>query len=105
VLGFPGNGAYDVRPARVRSEQRLSSPDIYGDGQLTREVYAVRSLVRQGNSGGPLVSPRGRVYGMVFAASLADDRTGYVLTADQVTADAETGREATAPVSTGDCAA
>lgn len=105
VLGFPGNGAYDVRPARVRSEQRLSSTDIYGDGQLTREVYAVRSLVRQGNSGGPLVSPQGEVYGMVFAASLADDTTGYVLTADQVSADADTGQSATEPVSTGDCAA
>ncbi len=105
VLGFPGNGAYDVRPARVRSEQALNSTDIYGDGQLTRKVYAVRSLVRQGNSGGPLVSPQGQVYGVVFAASLADDRTGYVLTADQVAADADTGRSATEPVSTGDCAA
>jgi S1-C subfamily serine protease len=105
VLGFPGNGAYDVRPARVRSEQRLSSPDIYGEGQLTREVFAVRSLVREGNSGGPLVSPQGEVYGMVFAASLADQGTGYVLTADQVSADADSGRSATEPVSTGDCAA
>ena len=104
VLGFPQNGAYDVRPARIRSEQRLSGPDIYGEGQHIREVYAVRSLVRQGNSGGPLVSPLGRVYGVVFAASLEDDRTGYVLTAEQVSDDAATGRSATQPVSTGDCA-
>ncbi|CAA9343137.1 MAG: Putative serine protease [uncultured Nocardioidaceae bacterium] len=104
VLGFPENGAYDVRPARLRSQQRLSSPDIYGDGQVSREVFAVRALIRQGNSGGPLVSPQGRVYGVVFAASLADDRTGYVLTARQVARDAAAGQGAEQPVPTGDCA-
>lgn len=103
VLGFPQNGPYDVRPARVRSEQRLSSPDIYGQGQVVREVFAVRALVRPGNSGGPLVSPKGRVYGVVFAASLADDGTGYVLTAEQVADDAAVGRDATQVVATGGC--
>jgi len=103
VLGFPQNGPYDVSPARVRSEQRLSSPDIYGRGQVVRQVYAVRALVRSGNSGGPLVSPQGRVYGVVFAASLADDGTGYVLTAEQVADDAAAGRRAADAVSTGGC--
>lgn len=103
VLGFPQNGPYDVRPARVRSEQRLSSPDIYGQGQVVREVFAVRALVRPGNSGGPMVSPKGRVYGVVFAASLADDGTGYVLTAEQVADDAAAGRDATQVVATGGC--
>lgn len=103
VLGYPQNGPYDVRAARVRSKQRLASPDIYGRGRVVREVLAVRALVRSGNSGGPLVAPSGQVYGVIFAASLADDGTGYALTAAQVAADAAAGRGATTEVATGDC--
>ena len=51
------------RPARIRAEQRLRSPDIYGDGTVIREVLSLRGLVRPGNSGGPLVSSAGQVVG------------------------------------------
>jgi S1-C subfamily serine protease len=84
VLGYPQDGPYDVQGARIRAEQRLRSPDIYGDGTVVREVFSVRSLIRPGNSGGPMVSPAGRVLGVVFAASVKDRSTGYVLTAEQV---------------------
>ena len=104
VLGFPENGPYDVQPARIRSQISLRGPDIYDEGTVVREVYSVRALVRSGNSGGPLVSPRGRVLGVVFAASLSDTSTGYVLTADQVAESARQGVQATDTVSTGDCA-
>jgi len=104
VLGFPENGPYDAQPARIRAEQRLRSPDIYDEGTVTREVYSIRGLVRSGNSGGPLVSARGDVYGVVFAASLSDSDTGYALTAEQVAADAKAGRTRSRQVSTGSCA-
>jgi S1-C subfamily serine protease len=104
VLGYPEDGPYDAQPARIRAEQNLRSPDIYNDGTVEREVFSIRSLVRSGNSGGPLVSRGGDVYGVVFAASLSDDDTGYVLTAEQVAEDADLGLEATGEVSTGDCA-
>ncbi|MBA2455455.1 MAG: MarP family serine protease [Nocardioidaceae bacterium] len=103
VLGFPENGPFDAQPARIRAEQRLSSPDIYEENTVVRQVFSIRSLVRSGNSGGPLVSPRGDVYGVVFAASLRDVSTGYALTAEQVAADARAGRAAVREVSTGDC--
>ena len=32
ILGYPQDGPYDVQVGRIRSEQRLRSPDIYGDG-------------------------------------------------------------------------
>lgn len=104
VLGFPQDGPYDVEGARIRARQRLSSLDIYGDGTVIRDVFSVRSAIRPGNSGGPLVSPEGKVLGVVFAASVTDDATGYALTADQVAQAAAQGQVSTAGVSSGRCA-
>ena len=104
VLGYPQDGPYDVQGARIRAEQRLRSPDIYGRGTVIREVFSVRSLIRPGNSGGPLVSADGRVYGVVFAASVEDKSTGYALTADQVAEAGVRGLNADNPVATGRCA-
>ena len=84
MLGYPQDGPFDAQPARIRSDQRLRSPNIYGTGTVTRHVFSVRGLIRPGNSGGPLVSTAGQVLGVVFAASVSDRTTGYVLTADQV---------------------
>jgi S1-C subfamily serine protease len=69
-----------------------------------REVFSLRSLVRPGNSGGPLVSSAGTVLGVVFAASVTDSDTGYALTAKQVAPAAADGLTARNAVSTGDCA-
>ena len=104
VLGYPEDGPYDVSPARIRSDQQLRSSDIYGEGTVTRDVYAVRSLVRPGNSGGPMVDRQGEVLGVVFAASVTDAQTGYVLTADQVSEAAAAGINRSQRVGTGDCA-
>ncbi|MGH3509872.1 MAG: MarP family serine protease [Nocardioidaceae bacterium] len=104
ILGYPEDGPYNTQPARIRSEQRLRSPDIYGNGAVLREVYSLRGLVRPGNSGGPVVSSAGRVLGVVFAASVSDNDTGYALTAKQVAPAVAAGLDSDAPVSTGGCA-
>jgi S1-C subfamily serine protease len=104
VLGFPQDGPFDAEPARIRSQQRLRSPDIYGRGTVTRDVFAVRAKVRPGNSGGPLVSTDGKVLGVVFAASVTDGDTGYALTAEQVAGPAAKGLSAETTVSTRGCA-
>jgi S1-C subfamily serine protease len=104
VLGYPEDGPYDVQGARIRAEQRLRSPDIYGSGTVIREVYSLRSHIRPGNSGGPLVSTAGEVLGMIFAASVSDDETGYALTAAQVRETAAEGLNGSTEVDTGSCA-
>lgn len=104
ILGFPENGPFDARAARIRDRITLRSPDIYDRGQVLRQTFAVRGLVRSGNSGGPLVSPDGDVLGVIFAASVADGSTGYAVTAEQVQKDAERGRTASSAVDTGGCA-
>jgi S1-C subfamily serine protease len=104
VLGYPQDGPYDVEGARIRAQQRLRSPDIYGSGTVLRDVFSLRSTIRPGNSGGPLVSPAGRVTGVVFAASVTDRSTGYALTAEQVAEAAARGIRNREPVATGGCA-
>jgi S1-C subfamily serine protease len=103
ILGFPEDGPYDVEPGRIRSQQRLRSPNIYGDGAVIRDVLSVRGKVRAGNSGGPVVSSAGDVVGVVFAASLTDDDTGYALTAQQVDQAAARGIARSEPVDTQGC--
>ncbi|MCW2543520.1 MAG: Colicin production protein [Frankiales bacterium] len=103
VVGFPQDGPFRADGARIRGIQSAKGPDIYQHKTVVREIYALRARVRPGNSGGPLVSVKGGVYGVVFAAAADDPQTGYALTAKEVSSDAQQGRTATAGVSTKGC--
>jgi len=102
VAGYPQDGDLNLQAATVANRVQANGQNIYNDGTVTREIYSIRSTVRPGNSGGPLLTTDGEVYGVVFARSTSDDETGYVLTADEVAADAERASDATAPVDTGE---
>ncbi|MFE7133476.1 MarP family serine protease [Streptomyces sp. NPDC057638] len=104
VAGFPENGAYDVRSARVRGRIDANGPDIYRRGTVSRDVYSLFTTVRQGNSGGPLLTPEGKVYGVIFARSLDDANTGYALTIDEIEGDIEAGLAASQQVDSEGCA-
>jgi S1-C subfamily serine protease len=69
ILGYPLNGPYDVRAARVGATSTVLSQDAYGRGPVQRSMTALRGLVRSGNSGGPVVDGDGRVLTTVFAAT------------------------------------
>ncbi|MFI7386787.1 MarP family serine protease [Streptomyces sp. NPDC049813] len=101
VAGYPQNGGLDLQAATVADTIRAGGQDIYGGGRVTREIYSIRSTVLPGNSGGPLLTTGGRVYGVVFARSTTDAGTGYVLTAPEVAPDARRAANATTPVDTG----
>ncbi|WP_432064432.1 MarP family serine protease [Streptomyces sp. C10-9-1] len=104
VAGFPENGSYDVRSARVRGRINANGPDIYHRGTVRRDVYSLFTTVRQGNSGGPLLATDGTVYGVIFARSLDDANTGYALTVDEIREDIELGRSANQEVDSEGCA-
>ena len=108
VAGYPENGPFRPVAARVRGVENARGPDIYQSSQVTREIYSVYAVVRPGNSGGPLLAAQlvgGRpvVFGVVFAAAVDDQHTGYALTAAEVAGDARAGADATDEVSTRGC--
>jgi S1-C subfamily serine protease len=103
IAGFPHGQGWTTRPARIAVEQRAKGPDFYESKSVVREVYQIRGLVQQGNSGGPLLTPKGKVYGVVFAAATDRPETGFVLTAQEVTPDARDGAKLQHQVDTQEC--
>ena len=104
VMGFPEDSpSLIIKSARIRSRITVQGNDIYGNDRVHREIYSVRSTVRSGNSGGPLLGADGRVLGIVFATALDSSDTGYVLTAKEVAPDATAGTNLVDRVGTGSC--
>lgn len=103
VLGYPGNGPFRPDAARIRERVTLRGPDIYREQTVEREVYILRGTVREGNSGGPLITPEGEVVGVVFGAAMDADDTGYALTVEQVLPQLMAALDAPGPVPTGSC--
>jgi len=103
VAGYPLNHLLTVVAARIGHSENAYGPNIYQTGYVNREIYPVRAVIQPGNSGGPLLSPAGQVYGVVFAASTTFSDTGYALTAAEVAGDVARGSNRTAPVSTQGC--
>jgi len=103
IAGYPEDGPYTTVAARIRDRQEARAPDIYSRGSVVRDIFAVRGMVLPGNSGGPLLSTTGTVYGVIFAAATDDNDTGYALTANEVSASAQAAASATTAVSTSGC--
>jgi Trypsin-like peptidase domain len=101
ILGFPQNGPYDVRPARLGSTRTVITQNAYGDGPVQRSIVTLRGIVRPGNSGGPVVDGRGRVVATVFAATRSGPRGGYAVPNSVV--ERALGRAGGGSVSTGPC--
>lgn len=103
VVGYPGGGPYTPTAARVREARTVSGPDIYDSGTVTREVYQLYARIIGGNSGGPLLTTDGEVFGVIFAAAVDDPETGYALTMAETAPVLEEGERASGEVDTGSC--
>jgi Trypsin-like peptidase domain/Colicin V production protein len=102
ILGFPENGPYDVRAARIGTTRVVQSDDAYGRGPVERAMTPIRGLVRSGNSGGPVVDGDGRVLTTVFAATVGGRvRAGFGVPNDVVSGALAGAR---GEVDTGPCA-
>jgi S1-C subfamily serine protease len=101
ILGYPENGAFDARPGRLGQTAMVTSQDAYGRGPIRRRITSVRGLVREGNSGGPMVDAEGKVVTTIFAATLGGARrSGFGVPASIV---ARALERADHRVSTGPC--
>jgi S1-C subfamily serine protease len=105
TLGYPGSRRGVLFASKAAVQRRLTAlgRDIYGRSFVTRKIYQLRASVQQGDSGGPFVVRRGRVAGVVFAASMTQPDTGYALTAKQVAPDVAKGLRSRHRVATGPC--
>jgi S1-C subfamily serine protease len=101
ILGYPLDGPYRVRAARLGSTQNVLTQDAYGQGPVRRSIVSLRGKVQSGNSGGPVVDGRGRVIATVFAATTSGPRGGFGVP-NALVRDALA--KSTGPVSTGPCA-
>lgn len=105
VLGFPENGPYDVRAARLGQTRTVLTQDAYGNGPVSRRMTTFRGTVRPGNSGGPLVGTDGHVLTTVFAQATGGGRRGGYGVPNVIVRDALAGAaHGGASVSTGPCA-
>ena len=103
IAGFPLDGPYTVRAARVRGTLMARGENIYGDGDVVREILSLRGTVQPGNSGGPLLITDGKVAGTIFARSTSQPQTGYALTNRQTRQLIRSGTHDSTPASTGRC--
>jgi S1-C subfamily serine protease len=101
ILGFPLDGPYRVRNARLGDTSEVLTQDAYGNGPVRRAIVSLRGTVQPGNSGGPAVDGRGRVVATVFAATTSGPRGGYGVPNATVRDILDRAR---GPVSTGPCA-
>jgi S1-C subfamily serine protease len=102
ILGFPGNGPYDVRAGRIGQTREVITQNAYGQGPVRRSITSLRGAVRSGNSGGPMVDAQGRVVTTVFAATTSGPRGGFGVPNALVRATLDTASRSSG-VSTGPC--
>jgi S1-C subfamily serine protease len=103
VIGYPENAPLTPVAARIGNAFSATGPDIYQTASVTRQMYAIRAEIEPGNSGGPLLSSSGEVYGVVFAKSTIYSDTGYALTDSEIATDVRAGSQDYRSVSTQGC--
>lgn len=84
ILGYPGGGPLTAKPSVVIQHFTAISSDVYNEGTARRDVYALKSDVQPGNSGGPLIDDKGVVYGVIFARSTNYNNVGYAVSSPSV---------------------
>src|SRR5699024_5997098 len=65
VVAPPASGPSTLSPARLRESVSARGLHTCASNAVAREVYSVRGIVREGNSGGALLDSNGDVVGMV----------------------------------------
>lgn len=103
IQGYPFGGPFSTLPADVMEVSTATVRDIYDASSAPRDVIVLAAEVREGNSGGPLLTLDGQVAGVVFARDGADDQIGYAMAFSEFAPVAEATASLSDSVSTGAC--
>ncbi len=103
VQGYPFGGPFTMVTAGVLSVGAANVPDVYDRSLNPREIYALQTQVRPGNSGGPLLTADGAVAGVVFARAEDDENLGYAMTMAELTPVVARAPSLADTVSSGSC--
>lgn len=103
TLGYPNGGPLTILAAAVAGRYPAIGYDIYGEGQVRRDILELRAAIERGDSGGPLVLSDGTVGGVVFAEARTNPDVGYALSSTEVARAIGAGFGLTAAVDTGAC--
>jgi len=79
ILGYPLGANFTADPGTILESFTAKGRNIYNQGNTTRQIYSIKTDVRDGNSGGPVINKDGQVIGVVFAKSVNYDHVGYAL--------------------------
>jgi S1-C subfamily serine protease len=102
VYGHPGGGGLEASPARVSERIRGRVPDIYRDGDSTRDMLVLAAELAPGDSGAAVVGVDGTVLGIAFAIDPDSDAVAYAFEFDEVASLLASAASGT-PVTTGRC--
>jgi S1-C subfamily serine protease len=105
VLGYANGDQLVANDATVLQLLRADGYDIYGQDKVVRTIYAVRSPVVPGDSGGALIDQDGNVAGLIFGNSILQKKTGYAIASNQITPIVKSLKSGLAAVHTGLCTA
>ncbi len=103
AAGYPEGGPLTLTPARLGRTGTVSSEDSYGRGPVERQMTPFRGVVRNGNSGGPVVDGNGEVLATVFASAVSSDEPSGLGVPNDIVREALAGPLDGSP--TGPCAA
>lgn len=103
ALGYPNGGRLTILAAAVAGRYAAVGHDIYGEGEIRREILELRAAIERGDSGGPLILADGTVGGVIFAEARTNPDVGYALSPTVVAGAIAPGFGLTAAVDTGRC--
>jgi S1-C subfamily serine protease len=105
LIGYPRGGQLQSDVAVVLGNYSATGHDIYGPGDVRRQVYELQATILPGESGSPLIEADGSLVGLVFAASTNHDDIGYALAGSVIREALAAARALSERVPTGACVA
>jgi S1-C subfamily serine protease len=105
IEGYPFGGPFSASGASIISVGITTVDDIFGKSPSDREVYTLGADVREGDSGGPVLTAEGAIAGIVFARDSTTSNVGYAMTMTEIAPVISRAAGLKAPVATGACIA